>query len=66
MEVRELRNLLAELDDDAIVVLACDSEGNEYRPLDGFNSEDYVFDYVDFCISEAEEGDKPCLVLWPS
>lgn len=68
MEVRELRNLLDDLDDDAMVVLASDSEGNSYRPLTEYNHHDYFVQLEDYeyVLKEVKDGDKPCLVLWPS
>lgn len=33
MTVRELREALADLPDDMVVVIACDAEGNGYSPL---------------------------------
>lgn len=33
MKVSELKKILAKMDDDLLVVLSADAEGNDYRPL---------------------------------
>ena len=39
MKVKELKELLKDIDDESIVILQKDAEGNEYSPLDGINDE---------------------------
>jgi hypothetical protein len=36
MNVKQLKELLAELDDDTLVVLSSDGEGNSHSPLSGW------------------------------
>jgi len=44
MKVRDLRRLLTPLDDDVLVVLSKDGEGNSYSPLADFSKQTYVPD----------------------
>ena len=80
MTVGELIENLKDFDSDAIVVLAADSEGNSYSPLN-----DYAFGYYDSNANvvhsdeeffeqefDSEEGEEeykisavPAVVLWP-
>ena len=71
MTVAELKKHLEKLNDDALVVLAKDSEGNDYSPLFGYNVGWYSPDNSwsgDFTTHEdqKEEGDESALVLWPT
>lgn len=71
MKVKELRELLEELDDDMIVVMSSDGEGNNYSPLyDGGEctyvaETTYSGEVYDENDEEAKEG-VDALVLWPT
>lgn len=77
MTVAELRHLLEEFNDDDIIVLSCDSEGNRFSPLldvtTGFYIEDSEWsgDFVD--VEEVDEdeninvtGSPTAVALWPT
>ena len=61
--VKELISILSALDDDRIIILSSDSEGNRYSPLDGNIGIDHNKDeelYVD------NSSDAiPAVVLYP-
>ncbi len=67
--VRELIDALAKLDQDRVVILQKDSEGNGYSPLGGFDSARYLPDstYSGEVFSEEDGGDLAvrCVVLFP-
>lgn len=42
MKVKELKNILNEFNDEDIVILQKDSEGNGYSPLSGYDEMTYV------------------------
>jgi len=73
--VKDLRRLLAPLDDDVLVVLPLDSEGNGYSPLAGFSKQTYVPDsqysgeiYMPELTEEdvyAGDDGVNAIVLWP-
>ena len=44
MKVKDLRRLLAPLDDNVLVILSKDGEGNDYSPLVDFSKQTYVPD----------------------
>lgn len=39
MNVKELKELLSTLDDDAFVIMSKDAEGNNYSPLDDYSNQ---------------------------
>lgn len=77
MTVKELKQLLDTFDDDDIIVISKDSEGNEYSPLfdadSGFYFEENSWS-GDFVTGSDLEDDKdinlshatPAIVLWPT
>jgi hypothetical protein len=77
MTVKELRELLEQFDDDAIVVIATDGDGSSYSPLAETSEGHYIpengwsGDFVDS--DEAEEDEdinlddaERAIVLWPT
>lgn len=75
--VKELKELLDEYDDDRIVVIAIDDDGNSCSPLDNvswgvyFSETEWTGDFVDS--DELAENDKinteeaePAILLWPA
>lgn len=69
MTVKELRDLLQEVDGDRIVIMASDSEGNHYSPLvDCYDG--YAFRSTDIHAGDIDTEDempdgKPALLLVP-
>lgn len=64
MTARDLKRLLVDVDDEAIVILASDEEGNNFYPLaeaavDEYSTDDYWGSNL-----YLSEGD-PIVVLWP-
>jgi hypothetical protein len=75
--VGELKAMLDEFDDDRIVVVSYDMEGNGYTPLEAitwgayFPETEYSGDFVDSDDLEDDENinrteSEPAIVLWPS
>ena len=75
--VGELKLMLDEYDDNRIVVIATDGEGNSFSPLDNvgwgvyFADSTWVGDFVDADDLEADEDintdeSEPAIVLWPA
>lgn len=70
--VGRLIKMLAGCEDDRVVVLARDPEGNGYSPLDElceafYRPENtYSGELVDEDEDVVEPTDKPCVVLWPT
>jgi hypothetical protein len=79
MNVRELREVLVGLDDDTLVVMSKDGEGNRYSPLDGYTPGElyraestYSGELVNNEGTAVDDEDwddgsdaVPCVVLWP-
>jgi len=79
MTVKELINILQEMNPDEIVVLSGDSEGNRYSELSGLSNE-YNYSDSEIGLRTLSEEDKkrgyseediktdgvPCVILWPS
>jgi len=69
MKVRELKELLNEVDGDYEVILSKDSEGNSFSPLDSNSLEEYIEDssYSGHLGYTAQEVNKNAnsIVLWP-
>lgn len=68
MTVKELRDLLATLPDDTLVVMAKDAEGNGFSPCEAAQSAYYRAETTWSGNIEAAKrgrGYKPCVVLWP-
>lgn len=76
--VAQLRDILAKLPDDAIVIMSKDSEGNAFSPLDEVGDTEDVDWYVPDSGYSGElrsdeydadedgpDGAVPCVVLWP-
>jgi len=75
MKVKQLKDLLADMPDDALVVLSQDSEGNGFSPLGSYDKglryipgrrpwqqgQVYQADDVEF----RNDSALPALVLWP-
>jgi hypothetical protein len=76
MKVKQLKEILSEMPDDALVVLAQDAEGNGFSPVGSYNTDmKYLPDRHPWrrgqvlAGTEVEAGsDKawPALVLWPT
>lgn len=73
MTVGELIELLQNEDHDSLVVMAKDSEGNEYSPLSNADSADYVAEntWSGYLVDEEDNEDDqnesvPAVVLWPT
>lgn len=76
MNVGDLRKLLEGHDDDTIVVLSKDAEGNSYSPLAQVDEPGtYVYRAVTTWSGEIEEAtedalsypdNEPAVVLWPT
>lgn len=65
--VKDLREALAEVPDDRLVVMSSDAEGNQFHPMmllgvgEHWHAERYGGDIV----SRPRKGDQPCIVLMP-
>ncbi len=69
MNVKDLMRKLLDLPSDALVVLACDSEGNRFSPLSDVQLGCYQPDAVaadigDFYVEDAPKRAK-AVCLWP-
>jgi len=76
MTVKELREVLEQFDDDVIVVIATDADGNRFSPLADTSEGHYIpedgwsGDFVDLSDVE-EDGDinldesERAIALWP-
>ena len=66
MNVKELKELLGDIDDDFEIIVSSDGEGNEFKALDDIsfehveNSEDYFIELID------DKNGEKVLVLWPN
>jgi hypothetical protein len=79
MNVQQLKEILADVPDDYLVVMSSDTEGNNYSPLSGWAIGEYVADTTwsgevyfdnkdeDDDIGEGEDWVEAqfALVLWP-
>ena len=80
MKVKELIEILKKLDQEALVVMSRDAEGNGYEKMSGDVSTGMVFDSDEGTIGYPELDDElrkagygeddiiegtPCVVLWP-
>lgn len=65
--VAKLRAMLAEMPDNAVVVLASDAEGNEFSPMHGASRAETIPTYVRLLNDRRgkDQRAKPCLILWP-
>lgn len=74
MKVKDLKLLLKDLDDNFLVVVSCDSEGNEYSPLadGGLSMYEAETTWSGYCrckedVEEDGEEYRPnALVLYPT
>jgi hypothetical protein len=76
MKVKQLKEILSEMPDDALVVLAEDAEGNGFSPVGSYNTDmKYLPDRQPWRrgriveATQAELGSqhaRAALVLWPS
>jgi hypothetical protein len=75
MKVKQLKEILAEMADDALVVLAEDAEGNRFSPVSSYNTDmKYLPDrqpwrrgriFEEMQPEFSSEQAKAALVLWP-
>lgn len=74
MTVKELRDLLKDVDGDVLVIMSKDGEGNGYSPLADTNLGQYLYeadttwsgDLIDVDEADADTEAVPCVVLWPT
>jgi hypothetical protein len=69
MTVKELKEALKEFNDDDLVVMSKDSEGNNFSPLyPGLGDQRYVArsDWHGDIVDTEDEEDQPACVLWPT
>lgn len=77
MKVKELKEILSKIDDETIVVISSDSEGNSYSPLSSY-SPDYNYSDGEIGLKKLTDDDKSkgyteedlkegqsAFVLWP-
>ena len=80
IRVRDLKKIIKNMDDDALIVISIDPEGNAYRPIVdhspqysydensqeiGLTSIDESMKLAGYTEDEVMEGGEPCLLLWP-
>ena len=80
VRVRDLKKLLANVDDDALIVISIDPEGNAYRPIVdhtlGYNYDEANMEVGPAAISDEDKmrlgytdedvvDGEACLLLWP-
>jgi hypothetical protein len=75
MRVKQLKELLSDMPDDALVVLSQDSEGNGFSPVGSYNkSMNYIPGRCPWQRGQAYQADDiefgndnalPAIVLWP-
>lgn len=73
MKVRDLAKILSQVDQDLIVYISKDPEGNSYSPMWQWTDEFYLDTYDnEVCLSEDEKGDYlenenlfKAFILWP-
>jgi hypothetical protein len=68
MTVKELKKLLRNVPDDAIVVMSQDSEGNDYSPLANVEKLYYKEEtsWRGEVFGTKEKDTVPAVVLWPT
>jgi hypothetical protein len=76
MKVKQLKEILADMADETLVVLATDAEGNEFFPVGSYNKDmKYIPDRHPWQrgqLCQADEAEfsnnnaRPALVLWPT
>ena len=62
MTVAELRDQLANVDDDVIIVLSSDSKGNSFHEIDSCEYAKYEEGEI---MDIDDEDGEDCIVLWP-
>lgn len=67
MKVKELIEILKNVDEDLDVIIQEDGEGNYYSPLDGYFEGEYVINNTWSCeiLDEEDEEQINCIVLVP-
>jgi hypothetical protein len=65
MTVKQLKALLANCDDDQIVVVAHDAEGNGYSVLGGVSDGWWNTKYLEFDAEECKRG-VAAICVWPA
>lgn len=75
MTVRELIKMLEILDQDSLVIISADAEGNDYSPMDDYStglywanttwSGDFHSDREELEEDEEEPSGVKCVCLWP-
>lgn len=68
MNVKELRELISDLPEDAPVIIASDEEGNSFHALDGWSVSAFAqsgYEFEVFDDDPSYENDPKALVLWP-
>ncbi len=81
MTVKELRDVLSSCNDNDVVVIASDGEGNNYSTVADINTKEYNWSFQDREIGLRELTDAlekqgygeedlcdgmPCVIIWPS
>ena len=72
MTVRDLKLMLEEWDENLVVLMSSDSEGNQFSPLaeigDGLGVQATAWEWDVFNLDEQDEAPnaKPVVVLWPT
>lgn len=71
MTVKELLDIIVDLKDDTLVVLASDAEGNSFSPLAECSSESYVAEtsYSGEIVDQEDDGvtdGVAAIVMWPT
>ena len=72
MTVKELKEKIATMPDDSIVVMSCDAEGNGYSPLAEARTGKYDAEtkwHGSYCAGDEDDGTTagvPCVALWPT
>lgn len=68
MTVRQLREALKNFEDNRIVIVSCDAEGNEYSTLSAIDASCYWNEHHrEIRVPpDAEKSDKPAIVLYRS
>lgn len=71
VNVKQLRELLMDMDDDLPILVSSDPEGNYFDTL-GAIDDGCVFvkqgrEYEIYCeeVEDVPEGATPCLIIWP-
>jgi hypothetical protein len=68
--VKQLREILDQLEPERVIILSKDSEGNNFSPLNNLSPEQYVpvNTWSGWLLMDGETGElaKPAIVLWPT